>query len=143
MAEHTIHKRRGRLPSIEVVDLFCGIGGLSYGMKSKGLKILTGFDLDWTCQYAYETNNDAKFIYKDIKTVTKDDILPLYSQNAIKVLAGCAPCQPFSSYAFKNKKKTPTSMICFMNLGGKSSVKQIKSLTSICSPYSLEFQIIS
>lgn len=105
MAEHTIHKRRGRLPSIEVVDLFCGIGGLSYGMKSKGLKILEGFDLDATCQYAYETNNEAKFVYKDIREVTKEDILPLYSKKAIKVLAGCAPCQPFSSYAFKNKNK--------------------------------------
>lgn len=101
------HKRRGRLPRIEVVDLFCGIGGLSYGMKSEGFKILAGFDLDWSCQYAYETNNDAKFIYKDIKTVTKDDIKPLYSKKAIKVLAGCAPCQPFSSYAYKNKKKDP------------------------------------
>ena len=101
------YKRRGRLPKIEVVDLFCGIGGLSYGMKSEGFKILAGFDLDWTCQYAYETNNDAKFIYKDIKTVTKDDIKPLYSEKAIKVLAGCAPCQPFSSYAYKNKKKDP------------------------------------
>lgn len=105
MAETKLHKRRGRLPKIEVVDLFCGIGGLSYGMKSKGFKILAGFDIDWTCQYAYETNNDAKFIHKDIKTVTKNDILPLYSKNAIKVLAGCAPCQPFSSYAFKNKNK--------------------------------------
>lgn len=100
-------KRRGRLPRIEVVDLFCGIGGLSYGMKSRGFHILAGFDLDWTCQYAYEINNEAKFYYKDIRTVTKDDILPLYSRNAIKVLAGCAPCQPFSSYAFKNKDKDP------------------------------------
>lgn len=100
-----LYKRRGRLPSIEVVDLFCGIGGLSYGMKSKGFKILEGFDLDATCQYAYETNNDAKFVYKDIREVTKEDILPLYSKKAIKVLAGCAPCQPFSSYAFKNKNK--------------------------------------
>ena len=100
-------KRRGRLPKIEVVDLFCGIGGLSYGMKSKGFKILAGFDLDATCQYAYETNNDTKFVYKDIRTVTKDDISPLYSKNAIKVLAGCAPCQPFSSYAFKKKEKDP------------------------------------
>ena len=33
MAEQIIHKRRGRLPSIEVVDLFCGIGGLSYGIS--------------------------------------------------------------------------------------------------------------
>ena len=70
-------KRRGRLPQIEVIDLFCGIGGLSYGMKSKGLKILAGFDLDKTCQYAYETNNGARFFYRDIKTVTAEDIIPL------------------------------------------------------------------
>lgn len=100
-------KRRGRLPSIEVVDLFCGIGGLSYGMKSKGLRILAGFDLDETCKFAYETNNNAKFIVKDIKTVTSKEVNSLYSKNAIKVLAGCAPCQPFSSYAFKNKRKDP------------------------------------
>ena len=100
-------KRKGRLPKIEVVDLFCGIGGLSYGMKSKGLKILAGFDLDKTCQYAYETNIGARFFHKDIKTVVAEDIKPLYSQNSIKVLAGCAPCQPFSSYAYKNKIKDP------------------------------------
>ena len=101
------HKRPGRLPRIEVVDLFCGIGGLSYGMKSAGFHILAGFDLDQTCQYAYETNTGGKFIYKDISAVTAEDILPRYSKGAIHVLAGCAPCQPFSSYAFKNKDKDP------------------------------------
>ena len=107
MPKSKIHKRRGKLPSIEVVDLFCGIGGLSYGMKSKGLKIKAGFDLDWTCLYAYEVNNEAKFISKDIRTVQKEDIISFYSKKSIKVLAGCAPCQPFSSYAFKNKNKDP------------------------------------
>jgi DNA (cytosine-5)-methyltransferase 1 len=105
MLDSKLYKRRGKLPLIEVVDLFCGIGGLSYGMKSKGFKIKAGFDLDWTCLYAYETNNEAKFIFKDIRTVLKEDIMPLYSKKSIKVLAGCAPCQPFSSYAFKNKNK--------------------------------------
>lgn len=105
MSKNKIHKRRGRLPSIEVVDLFCGIGGLSYGMRSKGFKILAGFDLDRTCKYAYETNNEAKFIFKDIRSVHKEDIISFYSKKSIKVLAGCAPCQPFSSYAFKNKNK--------------------------------------
>lgn len=101
------HKRPWRLPRIEVVDLFCGIGGLSYGMKSAGFHILAGFDLDYTCQYAYEANTGGEFIYKDISTVTAEDILPLYSKGSIHVLAGCAPCQPFSSYAFKNKEKDP------------------------------------
>ena len=50
-------KRCGtRHPKVEVVDLFCGIGGLSYGMKTAGFDILAGYDLDWTCQYAYENN---------------------------------------------------------------------------------------
>ena len=91
----------------EVIDLFCGIGGLSYGLKYQGMKILAGFDLDYTCQYAYETNTGGKFYYRDVKTISGDKINKLYSQkkNVIKVLAGCAPCQPFSSYAFKNKNK--------------------------------------
>lgn len=48
-----------------------------------------------------------KFIYKDIKTVSPDEIRTAYGKGSIRVLAGCAPCQPFSSYAFKNKKKDP------------------------------------
>jgi C-5 cytosine-specific DNA methylase. len=86
-------------------------------MKSKGLKILEGFDVDGTCKYAYEMNNEAEFIYKDIRQVTKNEILPLYSKKAVKVLAGCAPCQPFSSYAFKNKNKDEQKYTSFMNLG--------------------------
>lgn len=93
--------------NIEVVDLFCGIGGLSYGLKRKGMKILAGYDLDWTCQYAYETNTGGVFYYKDVRNISGEEIKKLYSKkrNTIRVLAGCAPCQPFSSYAFKNKNK--------------------------------------
>ena len=107
MEEVKQHKRHGKLPKIEVVDLFCGIGGLSYGMKSTGVKIVAGYDSDWTCQYAYETNTGGKFFYKDVRKVTGDEIQALYSKkkNTIRVLAGCAPCQPFSSYAFKKKEK--------------------------------------
>lgn len=93
--------------TFEVVDLFCGIGGLSYGLKCKGMKILAGYDLDWTCKYAYETNTGGSFNYRDVKTIKGEEISELYSKkdNIIRVLAGCAPCQPFSSYAFKNKDK--------------------------------------
>lgn len=102
-------KTRKLKPRFEVVDLFCGIGGLSYGLKTAGFHILAGYDLDWTCQYAYETNTGGKFNYRDVNTITGDEINKLYSKrkNTIRVLAGCAPCQPFSSYAFKNKQKDP------------------------------------
>lgn len=91
-----------RIP--EVVDLFCGIGGLSYGLKSQGFVIKGGFDLDATCKYAYEYNIGARFFHKNIKDVSKDDVCDLYSKDSIRVLAGCAPCQPFSSYSHKKDK---------------------------------------
>lgn len=90
---------------IGVIDLFCGIGGLSYGMFKKGFDIIAGFDIDDTCKYAYEQNNKSKFYNQDIKTVTKEQINNLFNGYDIKILAGCAPCQPFSSYAFKVKDK--------------------------------------
>ena len=143
MPKNEVQKRRGRLPSIEVVDLFCGIGGLSYGMKSEGLKILAGFDLDWTCQYAYETNNEAKFIYKDIRQVKKEDIIPFYSKKSVRVLAGCAPCQPFSSYAFKNKKKDEDKYNLLYEFGRLVKDVQPESLQLPLSNYSRCWEISS
>lgn len=107
--EHKEKKVRKQRPRFEVVDLFCGIGGLSYGLKTAGFHILAGYDLDWTCQYAYETNTGGIFNYRDVNTITGEEINKLYSKrkNTIRILAGCAPCQPFSSYAFKNKQKDP------------------------------------
>lgn len=93
--------------NIGVIDLFCGVGGLSYGLKQEGLNIIAGFDIDKTCRFAYEYNNEAEFFDTDIKKVTGEQIRTMFKNSKIKVLAGCAPCQPFSSYAFSNKHKDP------------------------------------
>lgn len=100
-------RKRKKYSEIDVVDLFCGIGGLSYGMKTVGFHIKGGFDIDPTCKFAYEYNNDATFFFKNIKEVKRKDIRPLYADGAVRILAGCAPCQPFSTYANKNKNKDP------------------------------------
>ncbi|WP_302960051.1 DNA cytosine methyltransferase [Alistipes finegoldii] len=93
------------LKNIGVIDLFCGIGGLSHGMKQKGFDIIAGFDIDKTCKYAYEFNNTASFFAQDVETITKTQIDKLFKKHTVRILAGCAPCQPFSSYAFKHKEK--------------------------------------
>ena len=93
------------MPAVEVIDLFCGIGGLSYGLSQAGLRVISGYDLDRTCAYAYEENIGAKFFFQDISKLEALDISKQYSAGSIRVLAGCAPCQPFSSYSFKNKEK--------------------------------------
>lgn len=38
---------------VQVVDLFCGIGGLTRGLINSGLDVVAGFDNDPTCEFAY------------------------------------------------------------------------------------------
>ena len=81
-----------------VVDLFCGVGGLTCGLEKAGLNVVAGYDLDATCEYTYSHNNHAKFIHKNIQDVTGLDIKRLLRGYDVKILAGCAPCQPFSRH---------------------------------------------
>lgn len=83
---------------IKVIDLFCGIGGLTHGLVKEGLDVVAGIDNDGSCKFGYEYNNKAKFIHKDILQVSAKDIDELFGdkEKTIRVLAGCAPCQPFS-----------------------------------------------
>jgi DNA (cytosine-5)-methyltransferase 1 len=90
--------------NISAVDLFCGIGGLSYGFKEAGITVKAGFDFDNKCKYAYETNCNATFIHTDISKVKKEDIEIFYDKKDIRVLVGCAPCQPFSTYTLNGDK---------------------------------------
>ena len=80
------------------MDLFCGIGALSHGLKLAGFDILAGYDIDRRCKYAYEKNNDAKFFARDVSKLTVSEIKQHFSGDVPSVLAGCAPCQPFSTY---------------------------------------------
>jgi len=90
--------------NITVVDLFCGIGGLTHGLKLAGLNVAAGFDIDSTCKYAYEENNNAKFIEADVANITPEEISQYYVNADIRVLVGCAPCQPFSKYTMRYRK---------------------------------------
>lgn len=88
-----------------VVDLFCGAGGLAYGMQAAGFRISTGVDLDPSCKYALEKNTSAQFVCRDVSKVSADDLNEWFGKTKIRVLAGCAPCQPFSTYSQSRKKK--------------------------------------
>lgn len=83
---------------IGAVDLFCGAGGLSLGLQWQGIRIAGGIDLDSACRYPYEHGVKAPFFEKDIKLIRGDEIKKLYRSDEISLLAGCAPCQPFSRY---------------------------------------------
>jgi len=92
-------KSRSHIRRIEAVDLFCGVGGLTRGLEDVGVIVKVGYDIDPACVYPYEANNDAKFILKNVSELTGKEVNRWYSRGAIRLLAGCAPCQPFSTMA--------------------------------------------
>lgn len=95
-----------------VVDLFCGVGGLSHGFVQKKFPVIAGIDFDKTCEYAYKENNKAAFIHADINNISIEQVNELYPKGARKILVGCAPCQPFSSYTSpKHKKEEQWSLL--------------------------------
>jgi DNA (cytosine-5)-methyltransferase 1 len=87
------------MKKISCVDLFCGAGGLTHGFVLEGLPVIAGIDLDPACRFPYEANNKARFLERDISKVTVAELKNLFGAADITVLAGCAPCQPFSTYA--------------------------------------------
>ena len=85
-----------------VVDLFCGVGGLTHGFLKEGFSIGGGIDVDESCRFPYERNNDANFYRKDVGELSAEDVSELFLPGVPRVLIGCAPCQPFSTYNQKN-----------------------------------------
>lgn len=84
-----------------IIDLFCGIGGLTNGLQQAGLDVVAGIDIDGSCQFAYEHNNNSQFIQKSIKDIDANELNGLFGENDIRILVGCAPCQPFSNHQKK------------------------------------------
>lgn len=95
---HYSSRMAPRPVNISAVDLFCGVGGLSYGLQEAGLRIAAGVDLDPACSYPYRTNVRAPFHERDVRELQVDELAGMWPAEDVRVLAGCAPCQPFSSY---------------------------------------------
>ena len=109
------------LPSIAAVDLFCGAGGKTHGFLKAGIPVVAGVDIDPTCEFAYTANNPgARFHRKSVNALTSDEVANWYPKGAIRVLIGCAPCQPFSTYSYRyrtvdrsrRERDNPWALLC-------------------------------
>ena len=61
--------------------------------------MVLGVDNDPLCHYPYSENNDARFLLRSVETLTAGDFPMSFTGARLKLLAGCAPCQPFSTYS--------------------------------------------
>lgn len=94
-------KKEKMIKNASVVDLFCGAGGLSLGLKNAGFPIKLGVDLDKHCEFPFTKNIGAKFLEKDIKELTSENLKEAFKGAKFKILVGCAPCQSFSPHTHK------------------------------------------
>lgn len=92
---------------IVAVDLFCGVGGLTHGLVRGGVDVRAGVDIDSACRYPFESNNPAVFLERDVNQLGADEIAAFWEDDSdsYKLLAGCAPCQPFSTYSRSGRSK--------------------------------------
>ena len=88
--------KRARRPT--AIDLFCGAGGLSLGLRDAGFDVVMGIDSD---KGAIETHSSlfpgisATWDLSDKKVI--DHVASIVRSHGITLIAGGPPCQPFSS----------------------------------------------
>lgn len=97
---------------ITCIDLFCGAGGLTRGLLDAKIRVIRGVDTDGAVKETYERNNaGAEFVQADIRKISPSDIMDGVDRRGGLLLAGCAPCQPFSKHAPKNVRDKRRSLI--------------------------------
>lgn len=86
------------------IDLFSGVGGLTEGLKEAEFETKLAFEIDPLVSKSYSLNHpNTKVITGDIRKVNIDSIKREIGSECIHLLAGCPPCQGFSSIRRLNK----------------------------------------
>ncbi|MDD4437669.1 MAG: DNA cytosine methyltransferase [Tissierellia bacterium] len=86
------------------IDLFSGVGGLSEGLRQAGFETKLAFEIDELASKAYSMNHEkVEVITKDIRDVDIDAVRKSLDNTTIHLLAGCPPCQGFSSIRRLNR----------------------------------------
>jgi DNA (cytosine-5)-methyltransferase 1 len=112
------------------MDLFSGCGGLSAGLREAGFKVVAAFDNDKDSVATYRLNHRGTTVFeKDIKKVKTRDVKKLLGGKPLHLLAGCPPCQGFSSMRRLNKKRSARDERNGLVLEYLRFVKALKPLT--------------
>lgn len=88
------------------IDLFCGAGGLTLGLKKAGFRVIAGVELNKAAAETYSMNHKEHVLYEqDIREINPIKMLKSLGlqKGELDLLAGCPPCQGFSTHRTRNK----------------------------------------
>jgi DNA (cytosine-5)-methyltransferase 1 len=87
------------------IDLFCGCGGLTVGLKRAGFKVIGAVDVDQRAIESYRANHRGIRVWEtDISKLSVTDVQKglRLKHGQLELLAGCPPCQGFSNLRTRN-----------------------------------------
>jgi DNA (cytosine-5)-methyltransferase 1 len=112
------------------IDIFSGVGGLSEGMHQADFKTELAFEIDEIASKAYQLNHpNTSVITKDIRKVSIASIKRKLNGRKIHLLAGCPPCQGFSSIRRLNRTEAVSDDRNSLIMEYVRLVKTLKPLT--------------
>jgi len=88
------------------IDLFCGAGGLTVGLQKAGFNVLAGLEISGVAIETYSMNHKNHKLYAtDIRKLSPKKMLVDLglAKGDLDLLAGCPPCQGFSTHRTRNR----------------------------------------
>lgn len=94
---HAVREWLSKRPGPSAVDLFCGAGGLSLGLRDAGFSVLVGADSDPSSVESHSANLGSLGYCGDLSDHRAFlDQMRAWGINRVDLVAGGVPCQPFS-----------------------------------------------
>lgn len=113
-----------------IIDLFAGVGGLSYGFsKLSEFNIIAANEIEKDISIAYTLNHpEVKMLNCDINDLTKEKLEEVLGNEKVDIVVGGPPCQ---SYSTLGKRKMDDRANLF---------KQYKRILQILQPRAFVFE---
>lgn len=98
--------------TLNVIDLFCGCGGMSKGLTDAGLNVIAGIDIWDKAVESYNKNALHKAYCADLTQLPPEKFNELYNKEHknVDIIVGGPPCQSFS-IAGKRDKNDPRNTL--------------------------------
>lgn len=114
----------------KAVDLFAGCGGVTQGMRMAGFDVRVAIELDESAALAYKMNHpDTEVLQRDIREVEGKEVQELLGNRKLHLLAGCPPCQGFSSVRKLNRRRSTRDKRNKLVMEYLRFVEELKPLT--------------
>lgn len=97
---------------LDAVDIFSGAGGLTTGLKAAGFRVVAGVEVEQHAIATFKVNHPETRVFKqDVTSVTGADLVEETGGSSIALLAGCPPCQGFTSLTSKYRRTDPRNRL--------------------------------